>query len=133
MKHKLFFVLILCVTIVTTSSCFKKKGCTDSNALNRNSDADKDDGSCVYSSVIFYMSVINPARPVTVSVNGNAIGTITAQYPGGPGNCIAPGCAIYTFNSGQKANWVATEPGGTIWTGTVQPSSVADCIKVRVY
>lgn len=135
MKHKFIFAAIISLLILSalSISCKKKKGCTDSKALNRNSDADKEDGSCQYSSVIFYMSVIVPSRPVTVSVNGTNIGTITAQYPAGPGNCIAPGCATYQFKSGEKVNWVATEPGGSIWTGTAEPSSSLDCIKVRVY
>ena len=121
---------------ITTISCEKTtttKGCTDPKALNRNFDADVNDGSCTYSNAIFYMSVINPSRPVTVSVNGNNIGTITAQYPNGPGNCIAPGCASFQFKTGDKVDWVATEPGGLIWTGTVEPNSSTDCIKVRVY
>ena len=130
-KIILFSAALFCITEL--SSCKKKKGCTDPNALNRDFDADKDDGSCIYYTAIFYMSVNNPARPVSVAVDGNAIGTITAQYPGGPGNCIAPGCAIYKFKTGQRVSWVATEPGGLIWTGTVEPSSVFDCIKIRVY
>jgi hypothetical protein len=136
MKKSLF--LFICVITITFSfsSCekiFPKKGCTDSKALNHDSDTDTDDGSCQYSSAIFYMSVLNPARPVTVTVNGSTVGIITAQYPAGPGNCSAPGCAIYKFKDGQKLDWVATEPGGLIWTGTIEPNSFQDCIKVRVY
>lgn len=119
---------------ITTQSCEKTvKGCTDPKALNRNYDAETDNGSCTYSSAIFYMSVINPTRPVTVKVGGNNIGTITAQFPNGPGNCSAPGCAVFQFKNGQKLDWVATEPGGLIWTGTIEPNSFTDCIKVRVY
>lgn len=115
------------------TACEKKKGCTDPKALNRDIDAEVDNGTCEYSTVIFYMSVINPSRPVTVAVNGSAIGTITAQYPGGPGNCIAPGCVSYKFKSESKIDWVATEPGGIIWTGSVAPNAFTECIKVRVY
>lgn len=131
------FKTVLSVTIVCCLplffSCKKTKGCTDPNALNHNLEADKNDGSCSYSTAVFYMTVINPSRPVTVSVNGISIGTMTAQYPGGPGNCIAPGCVSYKFKSGQKVDWVATEPGGLIWTGTAEPSKYADCMKIRVY
>jgi hypothetical protein len=114
-------------------SCDPHKGCTDSKALNHSSDAEADNGTCVYSSVIFYMSVIDPNRPVTVSVNGSSIGTITSMFPGGPGNCSAPGCAFFQFTAGKKLDWVATEPGGLIWTGTIEPNSFQECIKVRVY
>ena len=118
---------------ITTNSCKKTKGCTDPKALNRNADAEVDNGSCNYSTAIFYMSVINPARPVTVTVAGNNIGMITSQFPNGPGNCSAPGCAVFQFKSDQKLDWVATEPGGLIWTGTIEPNSFTDCIKIRVY
>ena len=119
---------------VTISSCKKPtRGCTDSKALNKSYDADTEDGTCNYSSVIFYMSVIIPGRPVTVTVGGNNIGMITSQFPAGPGNCSAPGCVTYKFKSGQKLDWVATEPGGFIWTGTIEPNSFSECIKVRVY
>jgi hypothetical protein len=39
-----------------------KKGCTDSKALNHNSDADTNDGSCQYSTVIF-LHVCSQSRP----------------------------------------------------------------------
>lgn len=126
---------LLFIVLVISTSCKKthEGGCTDGKALNKKSSAEVDDGSCNYSKIIFYMSVINPARPVTVTVGGNNIGTITSQFPGGPGNCSAPGCAVYQFKGSQKLDWVATEPGGSIWTGTIEPNSSSDCIKVRVY
>ena len=134
MKKSILSIIGLLLFGIIFSSCEKEvRGCTDSKALNKNFEAELDDGSCRYSSVIFYMSVINPARPVSVSVNGNNVGTITAQYPLGPGNCSAPGCATFSFKDGKKLDWVATEPGGLIWTGTIEPNSFSDCIKVRVY
>lgn len=133
MKKILIFSSITVMVFCSVGCKKEKKGCIDPKALNRNIEAEVDNGTCDYSTVIFYMSVINPSRPVNVAVNGNNIGTITAQYPGGPGNCIAPGCAIFKFKNGQKIDWVATEPGGVIWTGSVEPSAFYDCIKVRVY
>lgn len=133
MKKTILLFLILGTISISFSSCKKHKGCTDTNSLTYSTDAEINDGSCSYSTVIFYMSVINPARPVTVSVNGSPIGTITAQYPSGPGNCSAPGCAIYKFKDSHKLDWVATEPGGLIWTGTIEPNRYNDCIKVRVF
>jgi len=133
MKKTMFSLIYLAAILFLFSSCTKKKGCTDTKAISYNSDAEVNDGSCEYSSVIFYMSVINPSRPVTVSVNGNNIGTITSQFPSGPGNCSAPGCVTFKFKDGKKLDWVATEPGGLIWTGTIEPNSYSECIKVRVY
>ncbi|MCX7863008.1 MAG: hypothetical protein N2449_08440 [Bacteroidales bacterium] len=48
---KLTFILVLSSMVVLTgvfSSCNKKSGCTDQNALNYDPDAKKDDGSCQY-------------------------------------------------------------------------------------
>lgn len=135
MKRVLISVLCIFTIVFTSNSCDDKpvKGCTDSKGLNKNFEAEIDDGSCNYSNVIFYMSVINAARPVTVTVAGNNIGMITSQFPNGPGNCSAPGCVVFKFKNGQRLDWVATEPGGLIWTGTIEPNSFSDCIKVRVY
>jgi len=133
MKKNIVTALIVTIALMSMTSCDPRKGCTDPSSLNYDSDAEVDNGTCSYSTAIFYMSVLNPSRPVTVSVNGSTVGTITAQYPSGPGNCSAPGCAIYKFNSSKKLDWVATEPGGLIWTGTVEPNSFQDCMKVRIY
>lgn len=44
-KHTLILFTVL-FTVVCFQSC-KKEGCTDPNAVNFNSDADTDDGSCI--------------------------------------------------------------------------------------
>lgn len=41
------FVFILSIILISTVSC-KKEGCTASNAANYDSEAQKDDGSCLY-------------------------------------------------------------------------------------
>lgn len=42
-------LLLLAFSLITIASC-KKEGCTDPTATNYDSDAKKDDGSCIYSS-----------------------------------------------------------------------------------
>jgi hypothetical protein len=134
MKKIIILTFYIIIVGITNESCKKeKKGCTDVKALNKTFDAEVDDGSCRYSTAIFYMSTINVSRPVTISVGGNNIGNITSQFPNGPGNCSAPGCVVFQFKSGQKLDWIGTEPGGLIWTGTIEPNSSSECIKVRVY
>lgn len=125
-------LLLVLLLFLLLSSC-EEEGCTDSKALNTDYAATVDDGSCIYSDVVFYGSQFSPCPPVVVQVNGSSIGNITASYPGGPGNCSVPGVAYYTFSSGEKIDYVALDDCGRIFSGTVTPSSVNDCIKVRVF
>ncbi len=50
MKHLNAFLMMGLITALTltTTSCEKVEGCTDSNALNYSPDATKDDFSCLY-------------------------------------------------------------------------------------
>lgn len=124
---------ILALTLLTSTTCEKEKGCTDIKALNHSFSAEMDDGSCQYSTAVFYGAFFSPCPPVTVQVNGSNIGVIEAAYPNGPGNCSVPGVAKYYFQSGETVDWIATDPCGTVFSGTLSPKSSADCIKVRVY
>ncbi|OFX18541.1 MAG: hypothetical protein A2033_02445 [Bacteroidetes bacterium GWA2_31_9] len=117
-----------------------KKGCTDSNATNYDYDAKKDDKSCEYSIVTFYAkySYYNsiPITKVDISVDGNMIGSATAFFPNGPGNCSATGTVSYNFQSGKSVDWNSTiylSSGATLLgSGTVSPNSSLECIKVCV-
>ena len=124
-------LLLLVASTLLFGSC--EEGCTDTSALNTDFSATSDDGSCVYSNVVFYGSQISPCPPVVVQVNGSTVGQISAFYPTGPGNCSVPGVANYSFQNGDKIDYVATDGCGFIFSGTVSPSSVSDCIKVRVF
>jgi len=46
---KIIFLILTCIILIGMSSC-KKEGCTDKNANNYNSEANKDDNSCSFSS-----------------------------------------------------------------------------------
>ncbi|MEL6616502.1 MAG: hypothetical protein AAFQ43_12240 [Bacteroidota bacterium] len=105
-------------------------GCTDRNALNYDSGASEDDGSCEFSRVIFYKAVDGP--PVDVTVGGQPAGTITAFYPTGPGNCSAPGNATWRLRNGFVQDWNA-QSGPFLNSGTVQADRFSECIRVRVF
>ena len=140
MKKIILFTLLPVIALIFFTGCVEE-GCTDPNALNTDFTADEDDGSCIYSRVGFYASAgffngIAISR-VDVSINGNNIGTTSGIfYPGGPGNCSAPGTVPYQFENGRSVDWNATVflvSGATIFTsGQVSPSSVSECIRVNM-
>ena len=65
---KLFPLYLIC-TVLVISSC-KKKGCTDENALNYNSEAKKDDGSCTFHELPSSYSFTDGSGNSTVSYSG---------------------------------------------------------------
>ena len=133
-------VLTACILVVPV-----ERGCTDSRALNHESSADVDDGSCTYSNVVFYASANRfdfiPITSVRVTVAESPIGilrigTLRSYFPDGPGNCTTPGTLDYAFESGDPVDWHATVLllGGesVIVSGTVEPSPDTLCIPVNV-
>ncbi len=140
---KINFILLSMIAIAVSllfSSCQKKKGCTDPNALNRDLVAEVNDGSCKYSNATFYASAVFfngiPIVKIDVIVNGQNIGSIAGAYSSAPGNCSAQGTVAYQFLDGNKIDWNTTiylASGATVsGSGQVSPSSVSDCIKVNV-
>jgi len=140
MKKNILYIFLLITLCTINFSCRKHRGCTDIKALNRNYDADVNDGSCTYSTATFYASAgFYSGVPITgidVIVNGNVIGTISSIYPSGPGNCSAFGTIPYTFQNGNKLDWntiVRLSSGAVVYgSGQVEPSSLFSCIKVNV-
>ena len=55
MKNPSFILLVVALSVATvfTTSC-KKKGCTDTEAINYSDEAEKDDGSCSYEGAIVF-------------------------------------------------------------------------------
>jgi hypothetical protein len=140
MKKNFLYIFLLVILTSINFSCRKHRGCTDSKALNRNYDADVNDGSCIYSTATFYASsgYYNgvPISGIDVILGGNIIGTITSVFPSGPGNCSAFGTVPYTFQNGSMLDWntiVHLSSGAVVYnSGQVEPSSVLSCIRVNV-
>ena len=80
------------MAVMMVSSCKKEEGCIDSSATNYNSEAETDDGSCIY------------ADTTDISV-GNGGGSSDTTSTGNGGGTTAP---EITF----KAKWFLTEQSG---------------------
>ena len=141
MKKVVYLLAIL--GLVISSSCQKKKGCTDSAALNHDIDADKDDNSCEYSECIFYQvydtyifgSDTLSVTKVEVSVNGEVIGNCSYAFGNSPpNNCMAFGAVMYKCIDGEPFDWntiTYLSDGSFIpWEGIGQANSDKPCIKI---
>lgn len=130
---KVFFMLALSLTLPFFNGCKKDKkkdgflgtsvggttivkGCTDPSAVNYNSSANTNDGSCQYNgkATFWYNSVGTTA---TVYMGGQS-GQITVYYTSGTPTCgSATGCANFTLPTGTY-NYSASSTFST-WSGQV--------------
>lgn len=139
-KKYTLLLFLLCLVLAVCQSCEKPKGCTSAKALNYDSEAEKDDGTCTFSKVVFYQKYNSfngiPIVKGEVSVDGNLIGTTAASYSNEPGNCSAVGTVPYTFKNDVKQDWNAKIflQNGTILlgSGTLEPRRSEECIKINI-
>lgn len=133
---------LLVALIISISSC-KKEGCTNSSALNHSSEAKKDDGSCNFSTVVFwaahnqYQVGWNTYNVTSISIKVNEVnvGNITSVYGAAPA-CGAGGCISYKIKDNPSVKWSAAitlQNGTTVnKSGTVNASPNQECIALRV-
>lgn len=130
---KVFLILSVLIGLASLmSSCAKKEGCPDSTALNYDSSAEKDNGTCTYKGkTTFWNDATSNLGLVTVTMADGTTGTITGNYPSSP-NCDAANCFTYTTKPGTYS-YTAVETGGSgTWSGSVTITSQG-CLKVRLY
>lgn len=136
------------LTLLTLQGCdlFGEKveptieGCMELVALNFDSRATVNDGSCSYSTASFYAKFRTfsgiPITSIDVTINNSQEGTITSFYPNGPGNCSAEGTVQYAFKSGEAVDWNTTvylANGATILnSGRLSPGRTQECLRVSV-
>ncbi|GAA4277733.1 hypothetical protein [Aquimarina mytili] len=152
-KSFIFFLTLLTISIISCSSDDddgntpvlseeQVSGCNDSNALNFNSNADENDGSCTYSKITFYARFNSfngiPITKIEILVNGEIIGSINNGFiwTNAPGNCSATGTVSYKFSDGNTIDWntnMFLANGQLISSsGTKSPNKSSECIKINV-
>lgn len=142
---KLFFSLTVAVALFQLSSCAKKEGCTSPSATNYNSEAEDDDGSCVYeASMILWMTEqtsldlnADGITSLTYYLDDQVVGTSgTNVYFNGAPSCGTNGAVTITKNLGSSisrtyAGKVKDDSGNEIWTGQVTLSALTPCFQVQ--
>jgi hypothetical protein len=78
MKNLKIGILLMTAVVMTGAVSCKKKGCTDSTALNYSDKAKKDDGSCSYPSSEVKDTTVNGVNYITISGTIDADMTFTS-------------------------------------------------------
>ncbi len=135
-------IVLIAIILPLLFSCSKKwDGCTDYVALNFKEIAEKDDGSCIYTTLTFYADSANyPVSPVDyidVSVQGSGLGVFSKVYSvGGPADCNAEGTLNFSFEDAGKITWISTvhlvNGTSSSTTGVAVPDSSQTCILIKV-
>tara|TARA_X000000950_G_scaffold264004_1_gene336816 strand:+ start:60 stop:578 length:519 start_codon:yes stop_codon:yes gene_type:complete len=131
------YLLILCVFVLF--SCKKEQGCTDQIAINFNSTAEEDDGSCNYSVTGGYWITQSSTQlgSITTSVSGTIVSDSTFNYTETNADSLSPyklefldnNTYTETDNSNNivdsgtwslNGNQLTLNPGDTIATLTVE-------------
>ena len=138
MKTNIKIILFsICTILLTFTSCKKEPGCMDPNSMTYNSEAKKDDGSCIYAYDIAqglwnitpdcqaltitiltqsFEVPLNDIFPETINITGEGVGVVSMDMNGE--NVLADVAydGIVTIQDGQKIsfNTSSFDPTGLI-------------------
>lgn len=143
--NKFAFTLTLLFSTILITSC-KHKACTKPDAINYDSNAEKDDGSCQFQSqVVFWYGqnisdslIAAGTNSLTYYVNDVSLGSAsTTKYWD-----VEPECELSTtlkfdveMNNNEKSLYiyeVLNQSGNVVWSGTVN-FYANECHKIPLY
>lgn len=134
-----FFLTILGMAALMLISGCVKEGCTDRNACNYNSSAEKDDGTCNYGCNGGGNGGGSSQGKVTFWNNNSSIGVITVYMGGTSGQithdilptvCNTSGCANFSGNPGTYS-YTASATTGQTWSGSATVTA-GGCLLLRL-
>lgn len=133
MKSKIHFLSITILGILLFTNC-GKKGCTDKDAVNYDSKAKKNDGTCKYEgSAMFWMNGSTTTNGAVDVVLNSQNSSITVDITSGTPSCGQSGCANFTKLPVGTYNWTAEDqfPVSYQKSGSVTISANT-CTKIRL-
>ena len=129
-KTILLFGLILFIGSFGLQSCIIE-GCTDEDAINYDSEATDDDGSCEYEGeAIFWTDWDYGVGNISVYVEGTYVGQITSYYSSSTPDCGASGCVTITREPGYYSFTASATGASWDWGVTIYAN---DCSTMRLY
>ena len=128
-----FKSLVVMFVAVSLIGCGKKviTGCTDATALNYNSTATANNGSCKYTGkVTFWCDTVWSNVQVTINGLQNIHGTITKYYLTSTPSCDSEGCVTFTLRIGTYT-YTAFDDNNNKWQGNVTVNSECSLILLQ--
>ena len=110
--------IIIAISIFFTYNACKIEGCTDNSAINYESKANENDGSCLYEgSAIFWVDSNFEFNDITIIMNENTIGIIDGFFTEEP-ECGVPHGVNITLEPGTY-NFTAIDSLGGTWNSSI--------------
>lgn len=128
--------IALLIGFISFNGCKKEEGCMDPSAINYESDAEKDDGSCTFNGrVTFWNDIASNLCTVVVLMADNTSGNITVDHTAAP-SCGEAGTFTYTAAPGTysyEATELDCDGDGLFktWSGTATITSDG-CLTLRL-
>ena len=90
---KFFILLLISCFVPSFYACHPVEGCTDPNSTTYDPSAEKDDGSCKYANLLFYLEKGSDIKRAEISFRGTPLGVL--NQPLDIADCFSAGTIKY--------------------------------------